>query len=83
MRDRLGHERALGYDTLVIATGARPRIEGLRGMPLEGVYPLHTMEDGFRLRARLDVGNVEQAVVVGAGYIGLEMAVRSCTGAFA
>ena len=74
VRDPAGHDQALPYDTAIIATGARPRTTGIAGMQLSGVYPLHTMEDGFRVRAHLDAGHVERAVIVGAGYIGLEMA---------
>jgi NADPH-dependent 2,4-dienoyl-CoA reductase/sulfur reductase-like enzyme len=58
----------------VIATGARPRTTGIEGIQLPGVYPLHTMEDSFRVREKLDAGGLERAVIVGAGYIGLEMA---------
>lgn len=61
------------YDTVVVATGARPRI-AIQGGDLPGVYPLHTMSDSFRVRAHLDSGSAERAVIIGAGYIGLEMA---------
>ena len=74
LRDRAGHEHPEVYDTVVIATGARPRIEGFRGIDARGVYPLHTMEDSFRVRERIDAGGVGHTVIVGAGYIGLEMA---------
>jgi NADPH-dependent 2,4-dienoyl-CoA reductase/sulfur reductase-like enzyme len=74
VRDHAGHERTLGYDTAIIATGARPRTAGIAGMELAGVYLLHTMDDSFRIRTRLDSGDVERVVIVGAGYIGLEMA---------
>jgi NADPH-dependent 2,4-dienoyl-CoA reductase/sulfur reductase-like enzyme len=74
VRDGAGQERALRYDTVVIATGARPRTTEIQGIQLPGVYPLHTMEDSFRVREKLDAGGVERAVIVGAGYIGLEMA---------
>lgn len=74
VRNGAGQERALRYDTVVIATGARPRTTGIQGIQLPWVYPLHTMEDSFRVREKLDAGGVERAVIVGAGYIGLEMA---------
>jgi NADPH-dependent 2,4-dienoyl-CoA reductase/sulfur reductase-like enzyme len=73
-RDGAGQERALRYDTVVIATGARPRTTGIQGIDLPGVFPLHTMHDSFRVREWLDAGGAERAVIVGAGYIGLEMA---------
>lgn len=74
LRDRSEHERVEKYDTVVIATGARSRTVGIRGMDLPDVYPLHTMEHSLRVRERLDAGGIAHAVVVGAGYIGLEMA---------
>ncbi|QRP42888.1 FAD/NAD(P)-binding oxidoreductase [Amycolatopsis sp. FDAARGOS 1241] len=68
--------RELGYDQLIIGTGAvplRPRIEGLDELgPHEGVHLLHTMGDTFALAASLD-RSPATVVVVGAGYIGLEM----------
>jgi NADPH-dependent 2,4-dienoyl-CoA reductase/sulfur reductase-like enzyme len=73
-RDGTGQERVLRYDTAVVATGARPRGTGILGTALSGVHPLHTMADSFRVRSQLDAGAVERAVIVGAGYIGLEMA---------
>ena len=73
-RDSTGRKRVLRYDTVVVATGARPRVTGIQGAMLPGVHPLHTMADSFRVRSQLDAGAVERAVIVGGGYIGLEMA---------
>jgi NADPH-dependent 2,4-dienoyl-CoA reductase/sulfur reductase-like enzyme len=61
------------YDRLIVATGAvpiRPRIEGIN---LPNVFFLHTMEESFALYRRLEEG-AQSAVIVGGGYIGLEMA---------
>ena len=74
VRDGGGQNRTLPYDMIVIATGARPRTHGIAGLELPGVHTLHTMEDSFRVRQRLDAGDVRRVVIVGAGYIGLEMA---------
>lgn len=74
VRDGSGLERSLRYDAVVIATGARPRTGGIRGVELPGVCTVHTMSDSLRVRSRLDAGGVGRAVIVGAGYIGLEMA---------
>lgn len=74
IRNVSGKELLSPFDVVIIATGARPRIATIEGADLPGVYPLHTMEDSFRVRARLDAGDVKRAVIVGAGYIGLEMA---------
>ena len=68
-----GMVKGYGYDRLVIGTGAipvRPRIEGI---DLANVFVLHTMDECFALHRRLDKGP-SSAVVVGGGYIGLEMA---------
>ncbi len=61
----------LGYDRLVIGTGATPIKPPIRGIDLPGVHLLHTMEDSFKLNDRLE--HVHRAAIVGAGYIGLEM----------
>gem|GEM_PF-597244 len=69
--------RQLGYDRLVIGTGAvavRPPIDGL---DLPGVHVLHTMADTFALHRALAAG-AGSAVTVGGGYIGLEMAEAFC-----
>jgi NADPH-dependent 2,4-dienoyl-CoA reductase/sulfur reductase-like enzyme len=65
---------SLSYDRLVVATGAQPLPANLPGLGLPGVFPLHTMDDSFRVHDRLARGDVERAVIVGSGYIGLEMA---------
>ena len=69
-----GGER-VHYDRLVIATGARPRTKDFEGATLPPhVFTLHTLEDAERLKAYLRDKQPKQAVVVGAGYIGLEAA---------
>jgi NADPH-dependent 2,4-dienoyl-CoA reductase/sulfur reductase-like enzyme len=68
-----GGER-VHYDRLVISTGARPRKAGIQGADLPNVFTLHTLEDAGRLRAYLREKRPERALVVGAGYIGLEAA---------
>jgi NADPH-dependent 2,4-dienoyl-CoA reductase/sulfur reductase-like enzyme len=75
---RDGHESRLCYDELVIGTGAtpvRPPIGGLTTLgPDHGVFLLHTMEDTFALTEFIDTHSPATAIVVGAGYLGLEMA---------
>jgi NADPH-dependent 2,4-dienoyl-CoA reductase/sulfur reductase-like enzyme len=68
-----GGER-VQYDRLVIATGARPRTADFEGATLPHVFTLHTLEDAERLKAYLRDKQPKQAVVIGAGYIGLEAA---------
>jgi NADPH-dependent 2,4-dienoyl-CoA reductase/sulfur reductase-like enzyme len=72
--DGSGRESTFVYDTVIVATGARPRVGHIEGVDLPGVYPLHTMEDSFKVRTHLDELRVKQALIVGSGYIGLEMA---------
>ena len=63
---------ALPYDALVIATGARPRRLSLPGAGLAGVHYLRGVADADALRADARPGS--RAVIVGGGYIGLEVA---------
>ena len=76
-----GAEEVLAYDTLVVGTGAvpvRPPIGGLAGEdvlgPGDGVHLLHSMGDTFAVMRTLEETAPATAVIVGAGYIGLEMA---------
>ncbi len=64
--------RTFAYDRLLIASGARPRLMGLRGEDLTGVYTLRTLADWQRLEAGLPPAG--QVVVVGAGPVGLKTA---------
>jgi NADPH-dependent 2,4-dienoyl-CoA reductase/sulfur reductase-like enzyme len=63
----------LAYDRLIIATGARPQVPAIGGLEQDGVYLLHTMEQSFALHQHLDERPPQHAVIVGAGYIGMEM----------
>jgi 3-phenylpropionate/trans-cinnamate dioxygenase ferredoxin reductase subunit len=62
----------IGWDYLVLATGARCRPLTVPGAELDGVLPLRTLADADILRQRLD--EAREVVVVGAGFIGLEFA---------
>ncbi len=68
-----GVTRRYGYDALVVATGARPFVPPIPGVDLEGVYVLRTPLDGEAIRMALESGKVKKAVVVGGGFIGVEM----------
>jgi 3-phenylpropionate/trans-cinnamate dioxygenase ferredoxin reductase subunit len=65
-----GHE--LGYDRLLLTTGAQPRRISIPGAELGGVYYLRTLADCDALRARLETAGA--VVVIGAGWIGSEFA---------
>ncbi|MFC1430353.1 FAD-dependent oxidoreductase [Streptacidiphilus sp. N1-3] len=68
-----GPEEWTGFDQLVIATGAEPLRPPLPGFDAPGVHGVQTLEDGAALLATLR-RDVRRAVVVGGGYIGVEMA---------
>ena len=63
-----------GFDSLVIATGAVPVRPPLPGVDASGVFGIQTLDDGAALLADLDRARPRRAVVVGGGYIGVEMA---------
>ncbi len=69
-----GEESVYGYDKLVISVGASPMKPPIEGCDLENVFFIRTPDDAIRLREAVDAGSVKRAVVVGAGYIGLEIA---------
>jgi NADPH-dependent 2,4-dienoyl-CoA reductase/sulfur reductase-like enzyme len=60
------------YDKLILAPGAAPIRPPLPGIDLPGIFTLRNLQDMDRIKAKLDQG-VRQAVVVGAGFIGLEL----------
>ena len=81
LRDAQGREDSLAYDELLVGTGAtsvRPPIGGLTGPdalgPADGVHLLHSMGDTFAVMQTLEQHQPASALIVGAGYIGLEMA---------
>ncbi|MFF3499795.1 FAD-dependent oxidoreductase [Streptomyces sp. NPDC003247] len=69
-----GAESWTPYDKLVIATGARPVRPDMPGADAEGVHGVQTLDDGQELLGTLTRAGGTRAVVVGAGYIGVEMA---------
>ncbi|MGI8575448.1 MAG: FAD-dependent oxidoreductase [Egibacteraceae bacterium] len=69
-----GEEREERYDELLYALGAHPSVPDLPGLAEHG-YVVHTLDEGERLRTALDRrDDVKSVVVVGAGYIGMELA---------
>lgn len=69
-----GEDHRLHYHAAVVAAGGAPVVPPLRGVDDERVFAVRTLEDAITLRCLLDAGRIGRAVVVGAGYIGLEMA---------
>ena len=62
------------YSKLVYATGASAIVPEIPGITMSGVYTLRTLDDGLVLKDRLAKSDVERVVIVGGGYIGLEVA---------
>lgn len=69
-----GGTEVLGYDVLIAAAGADPVLPPVPGLAHERVFTVRWLADAIRLRELLARGEIRHAVVVGAGYIGLETA---------
>lgn len=72
-----GTEVIYDYDELVVATGASPRTSMIKGLEPEGserIHLMHTMQDFFKFQESLEDESRQDIAIVGAGYIGLEMA---------
>jgi NADPH-dependent 2,4-dienoyl-CoA reductase/sulfur reductase-like enzyme len=68
-----GESFEVPYDKLLIATGARPIVPELPGFDLPGVMPVKTLIDGRRIKAFIRENNVKKVLLIGMGYIALEM----------
>ncbi|MBW1809175.1 MAG: FAD-dependent oxidoreductase [Deltaproteobacteria bacterium] len=77
VRQAAGESR-VEYDQLVMATGCKPLNPPFSGLFLAGVFFLHTLVDAERIKRYLNDNSLEQAVVIGGGHIGLEMADVLC-----
>ncbi|MCM3340088.1 CoA-disulfide reductase [Paenibacillus sp. MER TA 81-3] len=62
------------YDKLMIATGTVPVVPPLPGKELPGVHVLKTLEDGIALKEKITSPDIQDVVIVGGGYIGIEVA---------
>lgn len=71
---RDGHTFSEDYDKLIIATGAVPFVPQLPGVDLPGVFCMRAPDDAIGLRGYVQQNRCRSAVVVGAGFIGLEIA---------
>jgi NADPH-dependent 2,4-dienoyl-CoA reductase/sulfur reductase-like enzyme len=69
---RLRSGEDLGFERLIIATGARVKTLDVPGSDLAGIYYLRSMEDARRIRAH--AGSAKRALVAGSGFIGMEVA---------
>lgn len=69
-----GEEHWEGFDELMVATGGEPIRPPLAGADAQGIFGVQTLDDGLAVHRALDEDRPRRAVVVGGGYIGLEMA---------
>lgn len=66
-------EVAFSYDKLVIATGGLPIIPPFSGIKLKNIFAVRTLDDGLAIKAYIDGHRPKKVVIVGGGYIGMEM----------
>ena len=74
VRSTDGQTRQIGYDKLLIATGAESVQPSIQGINTFGVFFLRWMADSFSVKRFMERQNPRRAVIIGGGYIGLEMA---------
>lgn len=74
VRKANGEEYTEGYDKLLLSPGAVPVVPPLPGIQSEGIFTLRNVDDTDRIKAYIDTHKVRRAVIVGGGFIGLEMA---------
>jgi CoA-dependent NAD(P)H sulfur oxidoreductase len=71
--DAEGEEKIIPFDKLLISTGASSIIPDLPGFPLPGVLSLKSLDDGRKMKQYIRANLVKKVVIIGMGYIGLEM----------
>lgn len=67
-----GEEKEIEFDSLILATGAKPFIPKMEGLNLKGIYTVRFLEGAAKLRE--DLISSKKVTIIGAGYIGLELA---------
>jgi len=72
--DKHGKEITQSYDKLVLATGSLPIAPKIKGMDLENVHFVKLYQDGQKINECLDDDSIKNVAVIGAGYIGVEIA---------
>jgi NADH oxidase (H2O2-forming) len=71
--DKNGNKETLSYDSLIIATGADPFMPPIKGRDKKGIFAVRTIDDGKQINEAIETA--KSAVIIGAGLIGLEVAV--------
>jgi NADPH-dependent 2,4-dienoyl-CoA reductase/sulfur reductase-like enzyme len=76
--DKSGKEISESYDKLILATGSLPIIPKIKGIELENVTSVKLFQDGQRINKLMDNADIKNVAVIGAGYIGVEIAEAIC-----
>jgi NADPH-dependent 2,4-dienoyl-CoA reductase/sulfur reductase-like enzyme len=76
--DKGGKEIRAAYDKLIIATGSLPIVPRIKGLDLPGVEYVKLFQDGQKIHKLLDEQDIKTVAVIGAGYIGVEIAEAVC-----
>ena len=74
VRSAEGQEYTENYDKLLLSPGASPVVPPLPGIQSEGIFTLRNVDDTDRIKAYMTAHQVRRTVIVGGGFIGLEMA---------
>jgi NADPH-dependent 2,4-dienoyl-CoA reductase/sulfur reductase-like enzyme len=72
--DKAGREVGESYDKLILATGSLPIVPKIKGLDLPNVEYVKLFQDGQKINTLLDDGGIRSVAVIGAGYIGVEIA---------
>ena len=77
-KDKGGKELVESYDKLILATGSLPIVPKIKGLDLPQVAYAKLFQDGQKINSLLDQKDIKNVAVVGAGYIGVELAEAVC-----
>ncbi|MCF8110302.1 MAG: FAD-dependent oxidoreductase [Desulfobacteraceae bacterium] len=69
-----GKQTDISYDKLMLATGSRAKRPPIAGLDLENVFSVSSLRQAMGIKEQITTGQIEKAVIIGAGFIGLEMA---------
>lgn len=70
---KTGIIQTVEYDKLAITTGARPILPPINNINLKNVFTVRKLQDGIDIRNKIRETNTQKAVIIGGGYIGIEM----------
>lgn len=71
---KTGEEKEYAYDKLLIATGARAVVPPIKGIDLKGIFALRQLQEGVAIKEYIKQNSPRQGLIIGAGYIGMEVA---------